>query len=125
MIRVAGEGDLADGELRAVQAGGRKLVVVRVGDERWACANRCPHYGVRLSEGHLKGSVVECRWHHWKMDLATGSVEAEDSPLRSFETYRVLADGDDLLVDPRPRTRVCRADDEAAHGGCEGGVSCG
>jgi nitrite reductase/ring-hydroxylating ferredoxin subunit len=112
VIRVRGGGDLADGELRSVQAGGRNLAVVRVGDERFACANRCLHYGVRLSDGRLEGSVVECRWHHWRYDLATGSVQGEcdsdcggdTSPFSSFETYRVFAQGDDLLVDPVPRT---------------------
>lgn len=100
-------------------------MVVRVGEELFACANQCLHLGVRLSDGHLRESVVECRWHHWRFDLATGAVEAEDSPYSSFETYRVLVDGDDLLVDPRPRTRVCRRADVAAGGKCEEGSRCG
>jgi nitrite reductase/ring-hydroxylating ferredoxin subunit len=124
LIRVPAIGDLADGELRAITAAGRKLVVVRVGDDRFACPNQCLHLGVRLSDGHLHGSVVECRWHHWRFDLETGEVDAEDSPYGTFETYRVLADGDDLLVDPRPGTRVCRRAD-AAGGGCREGSGCG
>ena len=120
MIRVVGAGDLADGEVRAITAGGRKLVVIRVGDERLACANRCLHLGVRLSDGHLDGSVIECRWHHWRFDLADGSVDAEESPYATFVTHRVVADGDDLLIDPTPRTRLAERT-PVTHGACEGG----
>jgi nitrite reductase/ring-hydroxylating ferredoxin subunit len=124
-VRVPGAGDLADGELRAVTAGGRKLVVARVGDQRYACANRCPHYGIRLSDGHLEGSVLECRWHHWRFDLATGCVDAEESTLATIETYAVDVDGDDLVVRTTPRTRFTerpeRPDGDGTGGGANGG----
>lgn len=106
MIRVSGVGDLVDGEVRAITVRGRKLVLIRHGDDRYATPNRCSHLGVRLSDGHLCGSVVECRWHHWRFDLADGSVDGEDPIIASFETYIVHNDGDDLLIDPRPRRRA-------------------
>lgn len=119
LVRVPGAADLADGEVRAATAGGRKVVVVRVGDERFASENRCLHLGVRLSDGHLDGTVLECRWHHWRFDFDSGAVDAADGSFESFTTYPVSVDGADLLIDPRPRTRVRRrdADDAAAAAG--------
>ncbi|MGH8867776.1 MAG: Rieske (2Fe-2S) protein [Actinomycetes bacterium] len=104
--RAVGAADLGDGERRAVHAGGRRFVIVRDGDDRFACENRCLHVGVRLSEGIQHGAVLECRWHHWRYDLRTGGVDAEDSPFASFETYGVVVDGDDLVIEPVPRTRT-------------------
>lgn len=110
----------ADGGRRAVAVAGRKFVIVRSGDDRFACEDRCLHIGVRLSAAIQRDSVLECRWHHWKYDLRTGCVDAEDSPFESFTTYPVRVDGDDLVIDPTPRTRIRRKPwdlDEAEHCG--------
>jgi nitrite reductase/ring-hydroxylating ferredoxin subunit len=107
-VRVPGAADLADGERRAVAAGNRRFVVVRDGDDRFACENRCLHLGVRLSAGVVHGSVLECRWHHWRYDLRSGTVEADDSPFASFETFAVVVDGPDLVIEAVPRTSVRR-----------------
>jgi nitrite reductase/ring-hydroxylating ferredoxin subunit len=106
--RVAGAGDLADGQTRAVKLNGRSFVILRVGETRLACENRCLHWGVRLSDGIQRGAVLECRWHHWRYDLHSGTVEADDSPFESFETFDVVVDGGDLLIEPAPRTELRR-----------------
>lgn len=98
----------ADGGRRAVSVDGRKLVIVRSGDERFACEDRCLHAGIRLSAAIQRDTVLECRWHHWQYDLRTGRIDAEDSPLESFTTYPVRVDGDELVIDPTPRTRIRR-----------------
>ena len=98
----------ADGGRRAVSVDGRKLVIVRSGDEWFACEDRCLHAGIRLSAAIQRDTVLECRWHHWRYDLRTGRVDAEDSPLESFTTYPVRVDGDELVIDPTPRTRIRR-----------------
>lgn len=98
----------ADGGRRVVSVDGRAFVVVRSGDERFACEDRCLHAGIRLSAAIQRDAVLECRWHHWQYDLRTGRIEAEDSPLESFTTYPVRVDGDELVIDPTPRTRTRR-----------------
>lgn len=99
---------LADGQRRAVKVDGRSFVVVRSGERRFACENRCLHVGVRLSDGFQRGAVLECRWHHWTYDLSTGAVGAEESPFESFETYDVTVDGADLVIAATPRTALRR-----------------
>lgn len=106
--RIPGMADLPAGEHRAVLAGGRRFVIVRSGDQRYACENRCLHIGVRLSEGLQHGPVLECRWHHWKHDLSTGSILSEESPFETFETFEVTVDGDDLVIAATPRTVLQR-----------------
>lgn len=107
--RVPGGASLADGELRAAKVDGRSLVLGRKGEERYACADRCPHYGIRLSEGTLDGSVLTCRWHHWCFDLRTGAVDEPSESYESFETFEAWVDGDDLLVAIHPRTPLRRS----------------
>lgn len=106
--RLPGMADLPDGEHRTAHAGGRRFVVVRSGDERYACENRCLHIGVRLSEGLQHGAVLECRWHHWKHDLSTGSILSDESPFATFETFDVTVDGEDLVIAATPRTVLRR-----------------
>lgn len=105
-IRVPGAADLADGERRAVFAAGRHYLLLRVGEKRYACPNRCPHFGIKLTAGRLEGSVLECRWHHWRLDFDTGAVEAEDATFATFETYAVTVDGMDLLIAAERRTAL-------------------
>jgi nitrite reductase/ring-hydroxylating ferredoxin subunit len=106
--RVPDAEDPADGGRRAVAVGGRKFVIVRSGDERFACEDRCLHVGVRLSTAIQRDTVLECRWHHWKYDLRSGTVDADDSPFECFTTYPVRVDDGDLVIDPTPRTSIRR-----------------
>ena len=105
-IRVPGAADLADGERRAVFVGGRHYLILRVGEKRYACPNRCPHFGIKLTAGRLEGSVLECKWHHWRFDFDTGGIEAEDATFATFETYAVTVDGPDLLIAAERRTSL-------------------
>jgi nitrite reductase/ring-hydroxylating ferredoxin subunit len=106
--RVPDASQPADGGRRAVVVGGRTFVIVRSGDERFACEDRCLHVGIRLSGAIQRDAVLECRWHHWRYDLRSGIVDAEDSPFESFTTFPVRVDGGDLVIDPEPRTRLRR-----------------
>lgn len=112
-IRLPGANTLVDGERRAVHAGGHNYLIIRDGDKLYACPNKCPHFGIKLSAGYLVGSVLECRWHHWRLDLSTGTIDAEESPFGSFETYDVVADGEDLLIAGEAKTRLRRRPVEA------------
>ncbi len=110
-VRIPGAEDPPDGGRRVVTVRGRKLVIVRAGEERFACENQCLHAGVRLSAGIQQDTVLECRWHHWRFDLRTGSVEGvegEEFPFESFETYRVHVEDDDLVIEVTPQTRLRR-----------------
>ncbi len=63
---------LWDGEKVAVDAEGRKIVLLRVDGALAAFADACPHKGTPLSDGHLGEGVLTCGVHLWKFDAKTG-----------------------------------------------------
>ena len=71
--RVATLADLWDGEMRGCRVGGTPVVLVRVGDTVHAWRDRCPHLGVRLSEGELEDGILTCPAHHFQYDACTGA----------------------------------------------------
>jgi toluene monooxygenase system ferredoxin subunit len=95
--RVAQASELWQGELRAVEAGGRKLLLVNLGDRIAAYVDRCPHLGVPLSRGTLEGDVLRCSGHDWEFDLRSGKGL---NPARAcLEEVPLRIDGEDVLVE--------------------------
>ncbi|MEO7501688.1 MAG: Rieske 2Fe-2S domain-containing protein, partial [Gemmatimonadaceae bacterium] len=68
------EGDLADGAMIAGHAAGEAVLLARQGDEIFAVAANCTHYGGPLAEGLFVGKTVRCPWHHACFDLRTGAA---------------------------------------------------
>src|SRR5262245_61028848 len=66
------EEELWIGEMRGVVVRGRRLLVVRTDAGTCVYEDRCPHLGVRLSEGELADGVITCRAHGHTYDAATG-----------------------------------------------------
>jgi len=80
--------ELPEGERRVVVIGGRSIGVFNVGGRLFALRNRCPHQGGPLCDGRVfvwleserpghyryddDRYLVECPWHGWEFDLATG-----------------------------------------------------
>lgn len=71
-LEVARDGELKDGGMKKVSAGGRDLLLARVGGKYYAADDKCPHLGGSLSSGILQGTVVTCPRHGSQFDLADG-----------------------------------------------------
>jgi nitrite reductase/ring-hydroxylating ferredoxin subunit len=56
-----------------VRAGGRTILLLRVGAEIHALDNACPHEGNPLADGLVLGDTLECAYHGWRFDVATGA----------------------------------------------------
>jgi 3-phenylpropionate/trans-cinnamate dioxygenase ferredoxin reductase subunit len=56
--------DLGDGSTISGQADGEHLVLARRGDEIFAIAAHCTHYGGPLAQGLIVGDTVRCPWRH-------------------------------------------------------------
>ena len=64
--------ELTAGVPRLVRVGGARIVLTRVGDAVYACADTCAHKGGPLSEGKQSGTRLACPWHGWLYDVRTG-----------------------------------------------------
>jgi len=71
---VAKTDELKSGMMRSVMAGGREVLLARVGDTYYATDGRCPHMKGELSRGRLDGTVVTCPRHGSRFDVSSGQV---------------------------------------------------
>lgn len=121
-IRVGNVGELSDGRLHQVDAGGTAVIVGQSGDSLCAAKNRCPHLGLSLTKGpggtKYADGVVTCAWHNSRFEFASGEnrdwapgFAGRDMPRWSrrlialgrkpapLTTYPVTVVGDDVFVE--------------------------
>jgi 3-phenylpropionate/trans-cinnamate dioxygenase ferredoxin component len=110
-IAIAGTGDLADGAMKKVSAGGRELLLARNGDKYYCADDRCPHLNGDLSRGTLAGTIVTCPDHYSQFDLTDGAVlrwtnlagvvarlDRRAHPQKPLAVYEVTIEGGRVLV---------------------------
>lgn len=78
-----------------VEAGGREILLLRVEGELHALDNACPHEGNPLFDGDILGDRLECAYHGWRFDLATGACLYGDEAVRR---YPAEERGDEILI---------------------------
>ena len=76
--------DVLVGDRALVEADGREIVILRVDGGLHAFDNACPHQGNPLVEGEVLGDVLDCAYHGWRFDLATGACLVGDEPARHY-----------------------------------------
>ncbi|KAJ8280951.1 hypothetical protein GJAV_G00061420 [Gymnothorax javanicus] len=89
--------DLQDGQMREVEVGGQRVLLVRSGGEFSAIGSLCTHYGAPLSKGALLGSRVRCPWHGACFSVKTGDIE-EYPGLDSLPCHKVTVENNKVLV---------------------------
>ncbi len=95
-VKVFSTADLAEGQGKVVEAGGKAIALFNVDGTIYALDNTCLHRGGPLGEGILEGGVVTCPWHMWEYDVRTG--EKVGMPSIKVATYHVQVDGNDVKV---------------------------
>jgi toluene monooxygenase system ferredoxin subunit len=89
--------DLWSGEMRGLLVRNRKVLLIRQDDNVYAYQDRCPHLGVRLSEGTLEGDLLTCSAHQWQFSVRKGQgVNPQGACL---EKYPVLLSAGDIYID--------------------------
>ncbi len=68
--------DLAPGEARRFDVSGRRIALVRIGDDFYAVDDECSHEDYSLSEGEVwpEECQIECPRHGSTFDLLTGAA---------------------------------------------------
>ena len=90
--------DLAPGQMKTVQIGKTKILLVRTptGDF-YALGSTCPHAGAELEKGLLCEERIVCPWHKSVFDIRTGEV-LEPPALDDLPKYSVETRGSDLVL---------------------------
>ena len=96
-VKVAQTGEIAPGESKVVEAGGRRIAIFNIDGTFFAIDDTCTHRGGPLSEGMVVGIEVTCPWHGAVFDVTSGSVLGPPAP-RDVASYAVRVEGENLEV---------------------------
>jgi len=85
--RVATEGEVPAGELRAVSTDRGPLVLANVDGDIYALEDRCSHQDYPLSAGELEYDRLECPFHGACFDVRSGKAVQLPAvtPVRTFQ----------------------------------------
>ncbi|MFN2543261.1 MAG: non-heme iron oxygenase ferredoxin subunit [Actinomycetota bacterium] len=99
--KVAGAGDIPDGEARGFVVDGREIAVANLGDGQFrAVDDICSHAHAHLSEGEIDVDfeTIECPKHGSTFDLETGKPRTLPATM-PVRAYKVKLEGDDILIE--------------------------
>ncbi|XP_046904445.1 apoptosis-inducing factor 3 isoform X1 [Hypomesus transpacificus] len=89
--------DLENGQMREVDLGTGRALLIKEHGEFSAIGHKCPHYGAPLVKGVLSKGHVRCPWHGACFNIATGDIE--DFPgLDSLPTFQVRVEKDKVII---------------------------
>ena len=89
--------DMKDGEMREVDIGESKALLVKDNGQYSAIGYKCTHYGAQLKNGSLKNGIVRCPWHGACFNVKTGDIE--DYPgLDCVPTHEVFQANDKVMI---------------------------
>ena len=110
-VEVGRVGEIAERRAKIVTLAGERVAVFRYDGRVSALSNVCQHQNGPLGEGRIVDGCVTCPWHGYQYRPEDGASPAPFT--ERVPTFRVrIADGDRILVDPRPLppgTRVAPA----------------
>ena len=89
---------LTPGVPRLVEADGKRVVLVRIGDRVHALSDVCAHQGGPLSDGKLSGNRLACPWHGWMYDVRTGQCVFPGRGA-AVPSYPVRVENDEVWVE--------------------------
>jgi len=101
LIKVAGTGDIPEGEARRFEVDGRLVAVANLGEEGFRAVDAiCSHAHYFLDEGEVDPDfeTIECPKHGSTFDLNTGKPRTlpATTPVRA---YNVKIEDDDILIE--------------------------
>ncbi len=84
---------------------GHQILLAKLGEQVYAIANRCPHFGASLMKGTIEDGVVTCKSHGAKINLTNGEI-IRDAKMgfikfktRRAKTYPVTIDNNRVYVE--------------------------
>jgi nitrite reductase (NADH) small subunit len=96
LVAIAAVLEVPVGRSKAYEIEGRTIALYHTADGFFATDNVCPHRGGPLAQGDLIGNEINCPWHLWGFDVATGVCTGDASV--SVASYPVLVENDRVFV---------------------------
>jgi 3-phenylpropionate/trans-cinnamate dioxygenase ferredoxin component len=97
------EDQLAMGQHQVIFYEEYAIAVFNIGGEFYAIEDSCSHQQLPLSDGHLKGDVIECPFHGAQFCIKTGQVKAPPA-FDNIRTFPVRVLNNMIQVEVSPRT---------------------
>jgi 3-phenylpropionate/trans-cinnamate dioxygenase ferredoxin subunit len=96
---VAKEGELSPGQMKKIQAGGKRLLLCNAEGNYYAVDEMCSHEDYSLHLGCIQGKKIKCSLHGSYFDLESGAalVDPADEPIG---TYPVKIESGIIWIDP-------------------------
>jgi len=98
IVRICAQSEIAPDSVKAFEVGDRRLAVFNIGGRFYVTDDECTHASASLADGMLEGEVIECAMHLGAFHVPTGEVKAPPCAV-ALRTYKVIREGDDVLVD--------------------------
>ena len=98
IVRNCAQSEIAPDSVKAFEIGDRRLAVFNIGGRFYVTDDECTHASASLADGMLEGEVIECAMHLGAFHVPTGEVKAPPCAV-ALRTYKVIREGDDVLVD--------------------------
>jgi 3-phenylpropionate/trans-cinnamate dioxygenase ferredoxin subunit len=108
--------DVAPGQCKIVNVNGREIGVFNLNGEYFALANRCPHEGGPLCQGHIIPLIqsdgpgqyrltrhkefLRCPWHGWEFEIRTGQSWCDPKSTRARQFEVKVESGETLVKGP-------------------------
>ena len=89
-IPVARVGELAAGEMKEIDLGGRQILLAFAEGKYFAFARQCPHEDADLKNGVLDGAKVRCANHNYCFDPSTRSPALAEGSRSGFRPTGVV-----------------------------------
>ena len=89
-IPVARAGELAAGEMKEIDLGGRQVLLAFAEGKYFAFARQCPHEDADLKNGVLDGAKVRCANHNYCFDPSTRSPALAEGSRSGFRPTGVV-----------------------------------
>ena len=90
-VDIGSSQEFEPGSKQCVTAGECELVVCNIDDKLAAIENVCPHAGLPMHEGELRGRVLVCPHHGYAYNVMTGrnaDYPNEELPAKTFAVRR-------------------------------------
>jgi cytochrome P450/nitrite reductase/ring-hydroxylating ferredoxin subunit len=98
-VQAADAGDIREGQVMRIDAGGRPLLLLRRQGHLFAIDAICSHAGGRLEDGEIRDGCVICPVHGANFDLMTGKASPATDWAADLDSFPVTVDNDVISVE--------------------------